>query len=141
MWFFFFDTWIIYSLFSFFNFLMFSLEISLFLINCIFYFGQRICSVLFIYLFRAAPLAYKCSQAGGRIGAVAVGLYHRDPSRVYDVHYSSWQRQILSPLGKARDRTCFPMDTSHIHFCWTMTGTSYFVLFNPFKFIGDCFMA
>ena len=33
----------------------------------------------FIYLFslfRAAPMAYGCSQARDQIGAVAVGLYH-----------------------------------------------------------------
>ena len=28
-----------------------------------------------------------------------------DPSRVCDLHYSSWQRQILNPLSEARDRT------------------------------------
>ena len=30
----------------------------------------------------------------------------RDPRRVCNLHHSSWQRQILNPLSKARDRTC-----------------------------------
>ena len=34
-----------------------------------------------------------------------------DPSHVYDLHYSSWQRQILNPLSEARDQTCILMDT------------------------------
>ena len=29
-----------------------------------------------------------------------------DPSQVFDLHHSSWQRRILNPLSKARDRTC-----------------------------------
>ena len=32
-----------------------------------------------------------------------------DPSRVCDLHHSSWQRQILNPLSRARDRTCILM--------------------------------
>ena len=28
-----------------------------------------------------------------------------DPSRVCDLHHSSWQRQIVNPLSKARDQT------------------------------------
>ena len=35
-----------------------------------------------------------------------------DPSHVYDLHYSSWQRcWILNPLIEARDGTCILMDT------------------------------
>ena len=43
-------------------------------------------------------------------------------SHVCELHHSSWQCQILNPLSKVRDRTCIFMDTSRIHFCWTMTG-------------------
>ena len=43
---------------------------------------------------------------GPRLGAER-GLQHshsnRDPSRVCDLHYSSWQCRILNPLSKARD--------------------------------------
>ena len=42
-------------------------------------------------------MAYGSSQARGRIGATAAGLYH-----------SSWQCQILNPLSEARDQTCNP---------------------------------
>ena len=46
----------------------------------------------------------------------------RDPSRVCDLHHSSWQQRILNPLSEARDRTHVLMDTSWIRFCYTMTG-------------------
>ena len=36
----------------------------------------------------------------------------RDPSRICDPHYSSWQCQILNPLSEARDRICVLMDAS-----------------------------
>ena len=45
-------------------------------------------------LFRAAPMAYGGSQAGGQIGATAAGLHH-----------SSQQCWIFNPLSKARDQT------------------------------------
>ena len=35
-----------------------------------------------------------------------------DPSRVFDLHHSSRQNQILNPLGRARDRTRILIDTS-----------------------------
>ena len=38
----------------------------------------------------------------------------QDPSRIYDPHHSSRQRQIFNPLIEARDRTCFLMDASQI---------------------------
>ena len=64
----------------------------------------------FFFFFRAAPSAYGGSQARGRIGAVAAGLCHTatatpDLSHICDLHHSSWQRQILNPLRKARDQT------------------------------------
>ena len=47
----------------------------------------------------------------------------QDPSRVCDLHHSSWQRQILNPLRQARDRTCNLMVPSRISFCCATTGT------------------
>ena len=38
--------------------------------------GKKIQFFLFFCLFRATPAAYGDSQAGGRVGAVAAGLYH-----------------------------------------------------------------
>ena len=35
--------------------------------------------------------------------AFARAAVTRDPSHVCDLHHSSWQRQILNPLSKARD--------------------------------------
>ena len=37
-----------------------------------------------------------------------------DPSHVYDLHQSSWQRRILNPLSEARERTHILTDTSTV---------------------------
>ena len=58
----------------------------------------------FFLLFRAALAAYGESQARGQTRAVAAGLCH-----------SSWQRQILNLLSKARVQTFVLMDASQIH--------------------------
>ena len=68
-------------------------------------------------LFRAIPTAYGGSQARGPIGATP------GPSFVCEQHHSSWQHWILNPLRETRDRTCIPMNTSQIRFCWAMRGT------------------
>ena len=54
-----------------------------------------------------------------------------DPSHIYDLHCSSWQRGILNPLIRARDQTCILMDTSWVHFHKAAVETPYmsFVLF------------
>ena len=39
-----------------------------------------------------------------------------DPGHACNLHHSSWQHRILNPLSEARDRTCFLMDASQIHF-------------------------
>ena len=39
------------------------------------------------------------------------------PDLIYNLLQSSWQRWILNPLSKARDRTCILMDAGQIHFC------------------------
>ena len=41
----------------------------------------------------------------------------QDPSRVFDLHHSSRQYQILNPLSEARDRTRLLMDTGRVHYC------------------------
>ena len=53
-------------------------------------------------LFRATPVAYGGSQAGGLIGAYTTATAMPDPSRLCDLHHSSWQCWILDPLSKAR---------------------------------------
>ena len=47
----------------------------------------------------------------------------QDLSHVCNLHHSSWQCQILNPLGEARDRTCILMDTSQVCYRWDTTRT------------------
>ena len=93
-----------------------------------------ILSFFFFKLFRAAPLAYGSSQARGRIGATSANLCRShsngDPSRICDLHHSSWQLWIPNPLSKARDQTCILRDTSQVHFRSAAMGT----LGNNFKY-------
>ena len=68
------------------------------------------CFIFFVFcLVRATPAAYGGSQARGPIRAAAAGLRqshsNADLSSICDLHHSSWQRWILTPLIKARDRT------------------------------------
>ena len=69
----------------------------------------------------ATPVAYGGSQARGPNGATARAT--PDLSCVYDLQHSSQQRQILNPLGEARDRTHNLLVPSWIRFCFTTTGT------------------
>ena len=46
-----------------------------------------------------------------------------DPSRICDLHPSSWQRWIFNPLSETRDRTQNLMVPIRIHFHCTTTGT------------------
>ena len=77
-----------------------------------------LCSVLFLFLFRATPTAYEDSRAGGLIGATAAGL--RPSLSIAEsepcLHHSSGQRQILNPLSEARGGISILMDTNQIHF-------------------------
>ena len=68
--------------------------------------------IIIILLFRTAPRACGVSQASGIIGATAANLHH-----------SSWQRQILNPLSKARDQTHNLVVPRWICFCCAMRGT------------------
>ena len=65
----------------------------------------ELCFINFFSLFRAIRAAYGCSQARGRIGAVAV----RSMPQPQQCH-------ILNPLSKARDRTYVLMNTSQIRY-------------------------
>ena len=50
----------------------------------------------------------------------------QDLSHVHDLHHSSQQHQIFSPLSKARDQTHNPMVTSQTHFHCATSGTPLF---------------
>lgn len=71
---------------------------------CCFLFGW------FFWLSRARPEAYGSSQARGQIGVLGVAYTTAtampDLSHVCNLHYSSWQCQILNPLSEAKDQTC-----------------------------------
>ena len=65
---------------------------------------------VFFFFFRASPVAYGSSPARGQIGASVASLRHShtrsEPlSHVCNLHHSSWQCWILTPLSEARDQT------------------------------------
>ena len=84
------------------------------------------------FFFRATRAAYVSSQTGGRNWscscAYATATATRDPSRICDLHHSSWQCQILNLLRDARDQTWILMDTSWVHYCWATMGTPRHIL-------------
>ena len=61
-----------------------------------------------------------------------------DPSRVCDLHHSSWQRWIFNPLSEAKDGTCLLKDISWIHFCCATTGMPHFITLN--LVVGGCLL-
>ena len=80
------------------------------------------CFFFFVFLPFLGPLLRHIEiprlgvQSELQLPAYARATATQDPSRVCDLHHSSQQHRILNPLGKARDRTCVPMDSSQIHF-------------------------
>ena len=66
----------------------------------------------FFVFFLGCTRAYGNSWARGRIGATVAAT--GDLSHICNLHHSSQQRQILDPLGEARDPTQFLMDTSRV---------------------------
>ena len=71
----------------------------------------------FVFVLLGPPLQH---MEGPRLGvqlelqlpAYATATATSDPSRVCDLHHSSWQCQILNPLSKARARTRLLTDIS-----------------------------
>ena len=53
----------------------------------------------------------------------------RDPSHIFHLHRSSWQRRIPNPLIEARDQTHILLDTSWIRFRCATKGTPDSLLF------------
>ena len=47
-----------------------------------------------------------------QLPAYVTAIATRDPSRICNLHYSSWQHRILNTLRKARDQTCIHMENS-----------------------------
>ena len=78
-------------------------------------------------LFRATPWHMEVPRLGVefelQLLAYTTATATWDPSRICNLHHSSWQHQILNPMSKARGRTHNLMGPSRIRFCCTMTGT------------------
>ena len=92
------------------------------------YWGNNFLVVVVVVVFLpfswATPMAYRGSQARGRIRAVAAGLHQSHSNAgVCNLHHSSGQCWILNPLSTARDRTPKLMVPSWIHFRCATTGT------------------
>ena len=81
----------------------------------------------FFFNFRATPQHMEVPWLGVeselQLLANATVTATPDLSRLFDLHHSSRQRQILSPLSESRDQTCILVDASQICFHWAMTGT------------------
>ena len=54
-----------------------------------------------------------------------------DPSRIFSLHCSLWQYQILNPLSKARDQTHILMNTSQVCYYWAAMETPWLTLDCP----------
>ena len=73
---------------------------------------------LFIYLFiffrphrRHMEVPRLGAESELQLPAYTTATATPGPSRICDLHHSSWQCQILNLLSEARDRTCILMDT------------------------------
>ena len=76
--------------------------------------GKRIDFVLFCFL-GPHPRHMEVPRLGVELElqllACTTATAEPDPSLVYDLHHSLWQRRIDNPLSKARDQTHILMDT------------------------------
>ena len=86
----------------------------------------------FFFLFRAALMAHRSSQARSWIKAAAAGLYHSHSNAGLELHlrptHSSRQPQILNPLRGAGVR-----ETSWVLYSWATTGAPYTSILNHHK--------
>ena len=63
-----------------------------------------------------------------QVPAYTTATATQDPTYIFDLHHSSWQHQMLNPLGEARDRTCILMDASRFRYHGTASGTLHALL-------------
>ena len=72
----------------------------------------------FLFLFRAALVAYGSSQTRGQIGAAAARLHHNHSKAGSETCLSSIPQlvatPILNPLSEARNQNCILMGTSQV---------------------------
>ena len=92
----------------------------------------KICVILFIYFYGHTCSIWKFPDLRVKLElqllAHTTATATQDPSCVCNLHYSSWQHQILNPLSKARDGTCILMAISLVHYCYATLGTPCVVL-------------
>ena len=62
----------------------------------------------------------------------------QDPSRVCNLHHSSWQHQILNSLSETRDQTHVLMDASRVHQPLSHDGNFWQILSNGNFFLPSC---
>ena len=78
-------------------------------------------------------MTYGSFQARGRIGVTATAYTTatatQNPSRIFNLHHSSRQYQILNSLSKARVGTLVLVVTSQVRFHCTSTGTPIMIIF------------
>lgn len=77
------------------------------------------CFFVFVFVFRAALVAYGGCQARSQIGATAT----QDPSRICNLHLSTQPHRIFKPFSEAGDRTQNFMITSRIRLHCATVGT------------------
>ena len=78
--------------------------------------------LFFIFFFHFFHMLHPRHMEVSRLGfkselqlpAYTTATATRDPSRVCDLHHSTWQGQILNTLSEARDQTHNLMDTSWV---------------------------
>ena len=92
---------------------------------------------LFVYLFcflgphlRHMEVPRPGTESEIQLLAYATATATPDLIHICNLHHSSWQRQILNYLSKAKDQTHNLMVSSWIHFHCAMTGTPLFWFIN-----------
>jgi len=70
-----------------------------------------------------------------QLPAYTTAMATQGPSRICDLHHSSWQCQILNPLSEARDQTSILMDTSRVLNLLSHNGNSLIFLKTEVKLI------
>ena len=86
------------------------------------------CSSCFCFCFLGLHLRHTEVLRQGVESELHVQVYTtaiatRNPSPVCNLHHSSQQHQILSPLSEIRNQTRVLMDSSWIHYHWATMGT------------------
>ena len=74
--------------------------------------------VFWVFCFRVTPQHVEVPRLGVKselyLAAYTPATAMPDPSHVCNLHHSSWQRQILNPMSKAKDRAFILMDTGRV---------------------------